>query len=107
MVNYISIGNYAILNENDIRIKNSDGPPFRGFWEIIFDGSSFKAGLRACVILIFVGSSSKAGSTACVILKNLQGELHPLSLQFQFQCKNNETEYEEIIQGLILHHGWK
>ena len=37
-----------------------------------------------------------------MIIESLDSKIHPHVLRLQFECTNNEVEYEDLIQGLEL-----
>lgn len=51
---------------------------------------------------IFDGACSKNGSCIGVIIETLKSKIHPHAFKFQFECTNNEAEYEALIKGLEL-----
>jgi ribonuclease HI len=81
----VGIGNYAILDMEQIDdIKNEDNY-FVGYWRMSFDG--------AC---------SSSGSGVGIVLKIPEKIVHPHAIRLEFSCTNNEAEYEALIQGMIL-----
>jgi ribonuclease HI len=50
--------------------------------------------------IYFDGYKSKKGSGAGCILIDLKGKCHFLSCRLEFECTNNITEYEYLVQGL-------
>jgi hypothetical protein len=50
--------------------------------------------------LYFDGSKSQKGSGVGCILIDHKGKLHFLSCRLKFECTNNITEYEALVQGL-------
>jgi len=57
--------------------------------------------------LYFDGSKSSEGSGAGCILVSPQGEKTMLSCRLEFECTNNTTEYEALVQGLYKAIGLK
>ena len=88
MHNYIDarIGNYVVLNiEQIIPPKQDEENYFQSFWKISFDG--------AC---------SKSRNGAGIIFKIYKSGIYLHAIRLEFQCTNNELEYEALIQGMIL-----
>jgi ribonuclease HI len=50
--------------------------------------------------IYFDGSKSQEGSGAGCILIDPKGKCHFLSCRLEFECTNNTTEYEALVQGL-------
>ena len=57
--------------------------------------------------LYFDGSKSREGSGARCILVSPQGEKMIISCRLEFDCTNNTTEYEALVQGLYKAIGLK
>jgi ribonuclease HI len=56
---------------------------------------------HSCIwTLYFDGSKSQEGSGAGCILIDPRGRRHSLSCRLEFECTNNTTEYEALVQGL-------
>jgi ribonuclease HI len=93
MEDYIDteIGNYAILEmeHSEILEKVQDMENqenlFEVYWRMSFDG--------AC---------SSSGSGVGIFLIILEKIMHPHAIRLEFVCTNNESEYEALIQGMIL-----
>ena len=77
------LGNYDIFE--DITNKEST--------DQIVDGSQR---------LFFDAACSKSGSSIKVIIESLDSKIHPHAFKLQFECINNEAEYESLIQALEL-----
>ena len=81
-----SLGTYCVL-EKDALIPNlmKTKEDMSGIWSMYFDGSR-----------------NKNGSGACVMLVSPTLERYYFSFRLQFSCTNNVTEYEALIQGILL-----
>jgi hypothetical protein len=52
--------------------------------------------------MYFDGECAKCGSGVGVIFEGPTYKVYPHSSRFPFKCMNNVTEYEELVQGLLL-----
>jgi hypothetical protein len=92
----VRIGNYVILdmehNENLEKVQDLEGPKcfFEGCWRMSFD--------RAF---------SQSGNGVGIVLISPDKTMHPHDVRLEFPCRNNEEEYEALIQGIILTQGMK
>lgn len=79
----LGIGNYFVPD----KITNvvTEDRMVDGLWKIYFDGSC-----------------SKSGSSIWVVIEDHDTKMHPHAFKLQFECTNNEVEYEDLIQGLEL-----
>lgn len=82
----IGLSTYCII-EKDALVPNLVGTneDANGIWSMYFDGSM-----------------NKNGSGAGVMLTSLAQIRYYFSFWLQFSCTNNVTEYESLIQGLLL-----
>jgi ribonuclease HI len=55
----------------------------------------------------FYGACSKYGNGVGIVLLSPSNIMHPHAVSIEFSCKNNEEEYEYLIQGMILAHEMK
>lgn len=79
----IDLGNYVVLE--DITNKESIDQINNGSWKLFLDGACTKNGLG-------IG----------VIIESTESKIHPHDFKLQFECTNNESEYEILIQGLEM-----
>ena len=52
--------------------------------------------------VIFDGACPENGLGIGVIIESMNTKIHPHAFKLQFECTNNEEEYEALIQGLKL-----
>jgi ribonuclease HI len=50
----------------------------------------------------FDGACSISRSEVGIVLKVPKKMVHPHAIRLEFSCTNNEAEYEDLIQGMIL-----
>ena len=79
----MGLGNYFVLK--DITNKKPTNQISNGLWKIFFDGACSKNRLG-------IGE----------IFEILNSKINPHAFKLQFECTNNEAEYEALVQGLEL-----
>ena len=77
----MGLGNYVFLE--DITNTKPTDQIFDGLWKIFFDGAFSKNGLGIETII-----------------ESPKSKIKPHAFELQFECTNNEAEYEALIQGL-------
>jgi hypothetical protein len=88
---YVEIIIYVILDMEQIedmeKIQDMENKRhmLEGYWRISFDGA-------------FSSSESGVG----IVLVNPRSFFHPHAIRLEFACTNNEAEYKDLIQGMIL-----
>jgi hypothetical protein len=70
----VGIGNYAILDMEQIEDMENQDNYFKGYWRMSFDG--------AC---------SSSGSGVGIVLINPENIVHPHAIRLEFACTNNEA----------------
>ena len=79
----LGLGNYVVLD--DVTNLHRDNQIVDGLCNLYFDGSC-----------------SRNGFGIGVVIKGPDSKMHPHAYKLKFECKNNEAEYEALIQGLEL-----